>query len=101
MGILEEIWENGLYPGMDGVRHSEEYVNVAKDVIASEEKLFEVLNHERRNAYLKHMVNHRKMNMLAKGEAFAIGFRMGAKIGIEVLTDEFEDRADSNSSEKK
>ena len=85
MKILEELWYNGLHPGE--MKHSSDrsYKKYLDETIENEDKLLSLLPEEAKEAFKKFDDSREEMAAINRSKIFIAGFRLGAKIMLEVM----------------
>ena len=84
MKILEQLWYDGLHPSEDLPldRLCREYFD---EITENEEKLLTLLPEEVKEAYEKCTDSKEELAVTDRAKIFAAGFRLGAKIMLEVM----------------
>ena len=89
MQILEEIYLNylnGVRHQQKSFRHNKQYTEALKDSADSEDKLVEALSDELKELFRDYVRDHQNVEIITDCETFVHGFKMGAKIMLDVLT---------------
>ena len=87
MYLLDKLWRGDITPSERYIRPDSEFKRKAKEFCDAAERLVEGLSPEGRNHWedverLKH-----DMNMLSEEDIFIYGFRMGARMILDVVCD--------------
>lgn len=90
MKILRSIWFGNVHPNAREVTPNSEYDKLLKLLVKYEDKLNEIMSDEQKDTFEKFKDVQREMSILNECEAFEIGFKLGAKIMIEVMSEEGE-----------
>lgn len=85
MAILEELYYGNIQPGMRLIKEGSEYQQLSRAVVTGEERLFRMLREEERAIYDNIQENRFRREGISEKETFAVGFRLGAQIMLEVL----------------
>jgi len=83
--ILEELYYGNICPDTDCRDHSEETKQLMKYVVDHHEKLLSTLNGEQREIFEKFDDCNLELTDINEKRIFVYGFRLGAKIMLEVL----------------
>ena len=88
MKILEQLWYDGLYPSE--AKHSSDtrYLKQLAAVTEMEDKLLSILPEEAKEAYGKCADSKEELSVIDRASIFTAGFRMGARIMLEVMEQE-------------
>jgi hypothetical protein len=85
MNILEELWYGNVSPNEMNIPKGSKLNELLKEIIHSEEQLDKTLTDEQKQL-LENLKNAQlKFNSLTECEVFAKGFKLGAKIMLEIL----------------
>ena len=87
MYLLDKLWRGDITPSERYIRPDSEFKRKAKEFCDAAERLVEGLSPEGKNHWedverLKH-----DMNMLSEEDIFIYGFRMGARMILDVVSD--------------
>jgi len=83
--ILSELYQGNLNPVAKSVVQGSDYQKAMQKISALEEKLMEQLNDEQRKLLQEYISEQMKLNTISGEERFTDGFRMGAKMILEIL----------------
>ena len=89
MQILEELYLSYLNGGrnqLKSLRHNEGYAKTLESVSECENKLVKALSDEVKELFYEYVREHQSMEITTDCETFIHGFKMGAKIMLDVLT---------------
>lgn len=87
MKILEQLWYNGLRPS-ESLTTDSSYKKYLEETIENEDKLLQLLSEEAIQAYEKLDGSREGLSVTERANIFITGFRMGAKIMLEVMEQE-------------
>lgn len=87
MKILEELYYGNISPHEKYIRKGTEFENLVRLIFKNEEKLNDTLTELQKETFEKFKDCNSEMNSISEREAFIGGFKLGAKIVIEVMTD--------------
>lgn len=87
MKTLEKLWFGNICPYEKHIRKGSDFENLVRLIFKNEEKLNETLTESQKETFEKFKDCQCEMTDISEREAFVSGFRLGAKIIIEVLTD--------------
>ena len=85
MKILEELWYGNVTPGERSVEKVDRLWNLGKLILQNEEELAPLLSEKAKEVLEKLRDNQSELNDLNECEVFVCGFRLGARIMLEVL----------------
>lgn len=88
MKILEQLWYDGLYPSETRLHSDDPYSAQLDAVIKDEEKLLKMLPEEAKEAFEKLNDSKEELAAVDRSKIFTAGFRLGAKIMMEVMQDD-------------
>ena len=88
MKILEQLWNNGLHPSETKLPSNSRYHKHLDTVTENEEKLLSMLSEEAKEAYKKYIDSREEMSATDNANIFITGFRMGARVMLEVMQEE-------------
>lgn len=89
MHILEEMYLNYLSNVRNqqkSFRHNKQYTEVLKKSVESEDALVEALSDELKELFREYARDQQNVATITDCETFIHGFKMGAKIMLDVLT---------------
>ena len=90
MNILEELWYGNISPCEMDFKRGSKYFELLSYIVRHEEDLQKRMNDEEKEILEKFSECTNEMYGIAKREAFARGFVLGARIIIEVMNTEIE-----------
>lgn len=85
MNILEQLWREGFNPMDSTVRGNEEYSQIRKKAIEEEHKILNELSESGQRAYERATAHLDAMALIRESHTFAVGFRLGARVMLNVL----------------
>ena len=85
MKILEELWYGNVAPGEQSVDKGDRLWNLGRLILQNEEELAPLLSEKAKEVLEKLRDNQSELNDLNECEVFVCGFRLGARIMLEVL----------------
>ena len=85
MRILEELWYGNVTPGEREVEKGGRMWNLGRLILQNEEELEPLLSERAKEVLEKLRDNQTEMNGINECEIFICGFRLGARIMLEVL----------------
>ena len=88
MKILEQLWHNGLCPSESLPSTDSSYRKHLNAVIKNDEKLRSMLSDEAKEVFEKFDESKEEMAAIDRSKIFTAGFRLGAKIMLEVMEQE-------------
>ncbi len=92
MGILEDLWFGNISPWERPFKKDSEYAELLVLVVRHQEDLLGRLNDEEKEIFEKYADCTTEMHDLNERIAFIKGFTLGARILIEVMTSQTEDK---------
>lgn len=87
MKILDQLWYDGLYPSETKPSSDSRYLKQLAKVTEMEDKLLSLISEEAKEAYEKYTDSKEELSSINRAGIFAAGFRMGARIMLEVMED--------------
>ena len=87
MQVLEELYLEGIHPSERMVKRNGQYDKALADTIKAGDELTASLTAEQKDLFENYMDAQREVNVLTDCETFIYGFKLGAKIMMDVLTD--------------
>ena len=87
MHILEELWGGKVNPHERGFP-SKQYARAMQRLANCGEKLLVVLNEEERKLFEEYVDDQLEVSIIADCASFIDGFRLGAKIMLDILTEQ-------------
>ena len=85
MKILEELWYGNVTPGERSVEKGGRLWNLGRLILQNEEELKPLLSEKATEVLEKLMDNQSEPHSIRECEVFICGFRLGARIMLEVL----------------
>ncbi len=85
MRILEELWYGNVTPGEREVEKGSRMWNLGRLILQNKEELEPLLSEKAKEVLEKLRDNQTEMNGINECEIFVCGFRLGARIMLEVL----------------
>ncbi len=85
MKILEKLWYGNVTPGERSVEKGSYLWNLGRLILQNEEELKPLLSEKAKEVLEKLRDNRSELNDLGECEVFVCGFRLGARIMLEVL----------------
>ena len=87
MHILEELYIGSVRPGERMFKRNSQYAKALNETVKAGDALTEVLTPEQKVLFEDYMTVQREVNVLTDCETFMYGFKVGAKIMLDVLTE--------------
>ena len=87
MKILEELWYGNILPHEWDAAPKNRLERLGRLIVRNEEELDPLLSEKAKEVFEKLMENQADRTRLTECEAFAYGFRLGAKVMLEVMDD--------------
>ena len=88
MKILEQLWYNGLRPSESLSSTDSRYRKQLDLVVENEDKLLSMLPDEIKEVYENFSESRADLSVTERARIFITGFRLGAKIMLEVMEQE-------------
>ncbi len=85
--MIKELWYGNIVPQEDGIFNKPELRELLDYVARHRGELEETLTDKQKELLDKMMDNRNEYDSLAEAAVFAYGFKLGAKIMLEALTD--------------
>ena len=85
MSILEELWRGNITPNERTIKPESEYQDLARAANAEEKRLLEYLSIDGREIYDSLCRKRSDLAGMSELDTFIVGFRLGAKVMLEVL----------------
>ncbi len=85
MYILEDLWSGNIQPYEQGFRQGDEYAKALRQTVEAENELDAMLTEEGKKAFQKYQTAQREVMVITDCQTFSKGFRMGAKIMLDIL----------------
>ena len=87
MHIVEELYIGNVHPGERSFKRNSQYARALSDASDAADALLAVLTGEQKKLFEAFTDAEREVRVLEDAETFIYGFRTGAKIMLDVLTD--------------
>ena len=87
MQILEELYLGTIHPGECMFKRNSQYVKALDEMVKAGDALTTTLTPEQKAFFEDYMDAQREVNVLTDCETFMYGFKVGAKIMMDVLTE--------------
>jgi len=88
MQVLEDLYMGNIHPSERSFKKDSQYSRALNEVVKIGDALLGTLTEKQREQFEAYMTAQRKVNMLTDCETFIYAFRLGAKIMLDVLTEE-------------
>ena len=88
MLILEDLYVGDIRPNERRFKRNSQYAKALDEVVKVGDTLTESLNEEQKALFEDYMTAQREVTVLTDCETFCYAFKLGAKIMLDVLTDE-------------
>ena len=85
MDILEDLYYGNLFPHEKCAKLDDEVKELLKLLNRNEEKLISTLSEEQKETFEKYKDCNREISEINEREIFLNGFRLGARIMLEVM----------------
>ena len=85
MQILEELYVGDVRPGERSFKRNSQYGRALNESAEAADRLIAVLSEEQKKLFEEYMDAQREVMVLTDAETFIYGFRLGAKIMMDVL----------------
>ncbi len=87
MYILNDLWQGNITPSERYIRSGTEYQKPLHELSGEINGFINTLPSEKQVHYEKLTALQYKLNSISEQDAFIVGFRLGAKMIIDVMTD--------------
>ena len=87
MHILEDLYVGSVRPGERMFKRNSQYAKALNETVKAGDALTDVLTPEQKALFEDYMTAQREVNVLTDCETFMYGFKVGAKIMLDVLTE--------------
>ena len=87
MHILEDLYIGNVRPGERMFKRNSQYAKALNETVKAGDALTDVLTPEQKTLFEDYMTAQREVNVLTDCETFMYGFKVGAKIMLDVLTE--------------
>lgn len=85
MYILDDLWSGNIHPYEQSFQQGDEYAQALQLTVEAENELDAMLSEEGKKAFQKYQTAQREVMVLTDCQTFSKGFRMGAKIMLDIL----------------
>lgn len=86
--ILEELFFGNINPNEKQFKRNSEYADYMNTISTNEEKITVLLSEKEKPLFIDFVNAQSSVNGITAVENFIIGFRLGIRIGIEIMDDE-------------
>ena len=87
MEFIEKLWSEGLFPSEMKMDANPQYTKKLNEVDETAEKLFTMLSEDEKEIFEKYMDGQAELFCMDNAEIFASGFRIGARMMLEVMNE--------------
>ena len=87
MQILEDLYIGNVRPGERMFKRNSQYAKALDETVKAGDVLTASLSDEQKEFFEEYMTAQREANILTDCETFCYGFKVGAKIMLDVLTE--------------
>ena len=87
MQILEDLYIGNVRPGERVFKRNSQYAKALDETVKAGDSLTASLSDEQKEFFEEYMTAQREVNNLTDCETFCYGFKVGAKIMLDVLTE--------------
>lgn len=87
MLILEDLYIGNVRPGERMFKRNSQYAKALDETVKAGDALTASLSAEQKEFFEDYMTAQREVNILTDCETFCYGFKVGAKIMLDVLTE--------------
>lgn len=91
MRALQELWFGNIKPGENKLPPDSEQCELVSLIVRHEETLFPMLSEKSKDIYEKLRECKAELSSLVECEAFISGFRLGARIMLEVIVEDYNE----------
>ena len=88
MQVLEGLYMGNIHPSERRFKKGSQYSRALNEVVKAGDALNGTLTEKQKEQFEAYMTAQREVNMLTDCETFIYAFRLGAKIMMDVLTEE-------------
>ncbi len=85
--MIEELWYGNIIPQEDGIFNKPEFKELFGYTARHRSDLEETLSEKQKELLEKMMDNRNEFDSLAEARVFAYGFKLGAKLMLEMLSE--------------
>lgn len=87
MQILEDLYIGNVRPGERMFKRNSQYAKTLEETVKAGDALTASLSDEQKEFFEEYMTAQREVNILTDCVTFCYGFKVGAKIMLDVLTE--------------
>ena len=87
MYTLDKLWKIGFMPRERYIKKDGEYQKIRTEAAAEEDGFWKELSAEGKEAYDRYIYKQSDLNTISECDAFVQGFRLGARIILDVIGD--------------
>lgn len=87
MLVLEDLYIGNVRPGERMFKRNSQYAKALDETVKAGDALTASLSEEQKEFFEEYMTAQREVNILNDCETFCYGFKVGAKIMLDVLTE--------------
>ena len=87
MLILEDLYLGDVRPSERSFKRNSQYAKALDELVKAGDALTDTLTEKQREMFEEYMTAQREVNILTDCETFCYGFKVGAKIMLDVLTE--------------
>ena len=87
MQILEDLYIGNVRPGERMFKRNSQYAKALDETVKAGDALTASLSDEQKEFFEDYMTAQREVNILTDCKTFCYGFKVGAKIMLDVLTE--------------
>ena len=88
MLILEDLYLGDVHPNERSFKRNSQYAKALDEVVKAGDALTDSLTEKQKELFEDYMTAQREVNVLTDCETFCLAFKTGAKIMLDVRTDE-------------
>lgn len=88
MQVLEDLYLGDIHPNERTFTRNSQYAKALDETVKAGDALTESLTEEQKELFEDYMSAQREVNVLTDCETFCMAFKLGAKIMLDVLTEE-------------
>ena len=88
MQVLENLYMGDIHPSERSFKKDSQYSKALNEVVKAGDALLGTLTEKQKEQFEAYMTAQCEVNVLTDCETFIYAFRLGAKIVMDVLTDE-------------
>ena len=88
MQVLEDLYLGDVRPNDRSFKRNSQYAKALDDVVKAGDALTDSFTEKQKEIFEDYMTAQREVNVLTDCETFCLAFKLGAKIMLDVLTEE-------------